>query len=137
MIDIFVDASALVPMVDARDQWRPAVNRVLQRLTAGGRYRLRTTNWTLYEAMALAKRRSHALADGLYGWMEESDAIVTVSPIVELEALRRFRRWEDKSASVVDHANALVALQLHCAAIISFDEDFRPLVAGTGIRLLR
>lgn len=137
MIDIFTDASALVPMVDPRDQWRPAIDRVLQGLAASGKYRLRTNNWTLYEAMALAKRRSHILAERLYELMSESGSIVAVNPIVELEAVRRFRLWTDKSASVVDHANALVALQLHCAAIISFDDDFRPLVAGSGIRLLR
>ena len=124
-------------MVDVRDQWRPAFDRVLRGLTAGGQYRLRTSNWTLYEAMALAKRRSHLLAGRLYDLMNESGAIVAVNPIVELEAVRRFRLWIDKSASIVDHANALVALQIHCAAIISFDDDFRPIVAGTGVRLLR
>jgi predicted nucleic acid-binding protein len=137
MIDVLADASALVPMVDERDQWWLALQRVLRALSAGGQYRLRTTNWTLYEAMALAKRRSQPVANRLYDLMNDSGSIVAVNPIVELEAVRRFRLWADKSASIVDHANALVALQLHCAAIISFDDDFRPLVAGSGIRLLR
>jgi predicted nucleic acid-binding protein len=54
----------------------------------------------------------------------------------EREALRRFLAWEDKLASVVDHANLLVALHLGCEAILSFDEDFLPIARGTGVRVL-
>lgn len=137
MIEVFVDASALVPMVDVRDQWRPAINRVLEGLTAGGEYRLRTSSWTLYEALALVQRRSHALALHLHRFMVETEAIVTVSLMTEGEAVQRFLAWSDKTASVVDHANALVAAHLGCEAIISFDDDFRPLALASGIRLLR
>jgi len=63
--------------------------------------------------------------------------VVPVEPSIEAEALRRFLEWQDKGASVVDHANLLVALQEQCDAVISFGSDFGPLTAATSMRLLR
>ena len=62
---------------------------------------------------------------------------VPVSEQVEREALRRFLEWSDKTASVVDHANLLVAVDQQCDAILSFDDDFAPLVRQAGIQLIR
>lgn len=136
MVAIFLDASALVPMVVTRDQWRPSIQRVMEGLRRAGRPTFVTSNWTLYEALALARRSSHDLARSLH---QASGGMMRVAPVsgrTEAEALDRFLRWSDQTASVVDHANLLVALELHCQAIISFDADFKPIVRSAGIRLL-
>ncbi|GAB4337412.1 MAG: hypothetical protein Kow0010_25580 [Dehalococcoidia bacterium] len=133
---ILVDASALVPLADERDQWRPMLLATLEGLRRAGRPAFVTTNWTLYEALALCRRRSRALAASLYHHVRDEMSIVAVSSPVEAEAVQRFLHWDDKQVSVVDHANLLVAESYRCEAVLTFDGDFAPLVAGTGMRLL-
>jgi predicted nucleic acid-binding protein len=96
-----------------------------------------TTNWTLYEALALARHRQPPTAGRLFQIATNIASVVPVDQAVEREALRRFLTWTDKGASVVDHANVLVALQRRCDAILSFDDDFAELVPNTGLQLLR
>lgn len=133
---IFLDASALVPLVLVRDQWHPAVSRIMEGLQRAGRPSFVTSNWTLYEALSITARPGHALAVALHRLVGTHYSAVPVAPWVEDAALGRFLSWSDKGASVVDHANLLVAQDLGCEAIVSFDSDFAPLVKGTGIRLL-
>lgn len=133
---IFLDASALVPMVVTRDQWRPSLLRVMEGLRRAGRPSFVTSNWTLYEALALCRRSSHEIAMSLLEHSELQIRVAAVSGRTEAEALHRFRRWSDQTASVVDHANLLVALESRCEAILSFDSDFKPIVRAAGIRLL-
>lgn len=95
-----------------------------------------TTNWTLYEALAVAQRYGHIRALALFQLVSQQVRIVPVDPDLEAEALRRFLSWNDKTASVVDHANLLVARDERCDAVLSFDADFVPLVASTGISVL-
>jgi predicted nucleic acid-binding protein len=134
---IFLDASGLVPMEVARDQWRPRLERVMAGLRRGGRVSFVTSTWTLYEALALVRRREERRVRHLYDRASETMSIVAVDPATEDEALRRFLTWTDKGASVVDHANLLVAVRTGCEAILSFDDDFSPLVHVAGLRLLR
>ena len=133
---IFLDASALVPMVVTRDQWRPALVRVMQGLRRAGQPSFVTTNWTLYEALALCRRTSHDVALSLYESVASQMQIAAVSGRTEAEALARFIRWRDQGASVVDHANLLVAVETRCEAILSFDSDFKPIARAAGLRLL-
>lgn len=130
---VFLDASAMVPMADRRDQWRLRVNHHLQTLNGVA---LTTSNWTLYEALALVQRRSKQLALELYGQISETAEVVPVGAEVEAEALRRFFTSRDKSASVVDHANGLIAVEAGCDAILTFDDDFVAIGAGSGLRIL-
>lgn len=132
---ILVDASALVPLVVERDQWHRNVTRVLGTMRAKPPV-LITTNWTLYEALAIAQRYGHLRAIALFQLVSSQVRIVPVDPELEAEALRRFLSWHDKTASVVDHANLLVARDERCDAVLSFDADFVPLVASTGISVL-
>lgn len=134
---IFMDASGWVPSVVTTDQWRVAFQRIMRELRQLPRIEIVTTNWTLYEAMALARRQSHELAARLYERAISGAETIEVGADVEREAVRRFLGWRDKSASVVDHANGLVAERLRCQAIISFDNDFVPIAAAAGMRLLR
>lgn len=136
MPSIFLDASALVPMVVMRDQWRPSLLRVMEGLRRAGRPSFVTSNWTLYEALALCRRSSHEIALSLLTNSETQMQVATVSGRTEAEALQRFRRWADQTASVVDHANLLVAMEARCEAILSFDSDFKPIVRAAGLRLL-
>ena len=131
-----MDASSWVPMAVPRDQ---AAGRLAEIFTLlrGETIEYVTTNWTLYEALALARRRGWETSTMLYSHVKQSTGIVSVDDMTESEALRRFLTWRDKSASVVDHANALVAAATRCDAIVSFDEDFIPLAAAAGLRLLR
>lgn len=133
---IFFDASALVPLIVLRDQWRAALEFLLAPHRASG-YELVTTNWTLFEALPIAARRGHPTAVTLFQHVSRAGAIVRIDDATETEALRRFLTWDDKSASVVDHANALVAMATRCDAIVSFDDDFVPLAAAAGLRILR
>lgn len=137
MSGVFLDASALVPIAVARDQWHQRVSTIIRGLRRGGTLTLRTSNWTLYEALAIANRRNAGSASRLFGFVGREVRIDRVEADIELEALTRFLGWTNKSASVVDHANMLLAVETGCEAVISFDLDFIPLVAGTGIRLFR
>jgi len=69
--------------------------------------------------------------------MESGGDIIVVDEAIEQEALRRLLGWPDKTASVVDHANLLVAANAACDAILSFDDDFAPLMRQAGLQLLR
>jgi predicted nucleic acid-binding protein len=133
---LFFDATALVPLIVLRDHWRARFEEVMdERLRRG--HDLVTTNWTLFEAMSIARRSGHGLAVNLFNHVSTVGEIVRVDEATEAEALRRFLEWRDKSASVVDHANALIAEAARCDAILSFDDDFVPLAAATGLRILR
>ncbi|MBE0611134.1 MAG: type II toxin-antitoxin system VapC family toxin [Dehalococcoidia bacterium] len=133
---VFFDASALVPLVYTRDQWHFTVRRHLALLDQGRHFTMVTSNWTLYEALTIVKRAGHHRVVELHRYAAKTMDIVTVDPVVESEALRRFVGWSDKTASVVDHANLLAALASGCDAILTFDADFLPIAQGTGIRVL-
>lgn len=136
MTGILVDASALVPFVVREDQWHPALRRTLIVLRSAGAPAFLTTNWTLYEALAVSRRRGAATSARLHDLVRGTMNVVAVPAGVEAEALDRFLSWRDKLASVVDHANLLVAQRFGCEAILSFDVDFVPLVRSAGIRLI-
>ena len=133
---VFFDASALVPLVYTRDQWHFSVRRHLALLGQSRQFSMVTTNWTLYEALAIVKRAGHHRVVELHGYAAKTIEVLAVEPGVEAEALRRFVTWSDKTASVVDHANLLTALASGCDAILTFDADFGPIAQGTGIRVL-
>lgn len=133
---VFMDASAWVARAVTTDQWAPELQRVMNSLR-GRRLQLFTTTWTLYEALAVTRRRLPRAVEPLFRDAVNSATVLAVDPDIERLALRRFLQWDDKPASVVDHANALVAEKHRCEALLSFDADFLPLIAGTGIRLLR
>ena len=134
---VFLDASALVPLVIPRDQWRLRLLGHLNSLQAAGSVQLATSNWTFCEAVAIAKRAGHQAPLRLRQWLSEQASLVAVTEPTEAEAVRRFFAWADKTASVVDHANLLTAIDLGCEAVLSFDDDFVQIAAGTGVRVLR
>lgn len=136
MTRILLDASAMAPLELPRDQWRPRLDQLLAGLRRAGTFSFVTTNWTLYEALALTRRRSAEASRSLYCQVWTTMTVVPVSLEVEGEALERFLAWGDKQASVVDHANLLVALGWSCEAVLSFDLDFAPLARAAGLRLL-
>lgn len=135
---IFLDASAMVPMELPQDQHRPRLDAAMLRLrmSHGNNIEFVTTNWTLYEALAQARRRGWQTSFQLFQRIEELAEIVPVEELLETAALRRFLAWRDKHASVVDHANALVAQARRCDGILSFDADFVPLTAAAGMALI-
>jgi predicted nucleic acid-binding protein len=133
---VFMDASAWVARAVSSDQWAPDLRRVMGDLR-GQRLQLFTTTWTLYEALAVTRRRLPRAVDLLFRDAVGGATVLAVDPDIEKLALRRFLDWDDKPASVVDHANALVAEKHRCDALLTFDADFIPLVARSGIRLLR
>jgi len=133
---VFMDASAWVARAVTTDQWASELRRVMAGLR-GQRLQLFTTTWTLYEALAITRRRLPRAGDPLFRDAVNGATVLAVDPDIEKIALRRFLDWDDKPASVVDHANALVAEKHRCQALLSFDADFVPLVAASGIRLLR
>lgn len=135
---ILVDASAWVPMEVASDQWRPHVLRVLEDLRARRvPLELHTTNWTLYEALSITRRRDPRLARLLHDRASKGARVVRIDAVMEKEAVANFLGWMDKKASVVDHANTVAAVRSGCDAILSFDRDFIPLAAAAGLRVLR
>jgi predicted nucleic acid-binding protein len=136
LTDIFLDASALVASFDERDQWRRDLLAARRALDGLPRLRLFTSNWTLYEALATVARRRHDRARQLHAYADGSVRVVRVSLETETEALRRFLAWDDSTASVVDHANLLIATSYRCDAILSFDADFAGLVGAAGMRLI-
>ncbi len=124
-------------MTVAHDPWRPRFQQAFGALHRSGPFTMVTTNWTLYEALAVSQRRGKQFAIGLFSMATNAVEIVSVSQAVEAEALRQFLAWGDKTASVVDHANTLVALDEECDTILSFDLDFVPLAAAAGIAMVR
>lgn len=135
---VLVDASAWVPMEVASDQWRPNVLRVLSELRERREpIELHTTNWTLYEALSIMRRRDPRLARLLHERASKGALVVRIDPAIEKEAVSNFLNWIDKKASVVDHANTVAAVRSGCDAILSFDRDFIPLAAAAGLRVLR
>ncbi|MEO8539365.1 MAG: PIN domain-containing protein [bacterium] len=134
---VFVDASALVPFALERDQWALPLRRALRALRELGQPELITANWTYYEALALCRRSGMHTVSKLRRMVDSEVAIVPVAGEDEAKALRRILSRDDKTASVIDHANLLVALRQGCAAILSFDDDFLPIAQGTGVRVLR
>lgn len=138
MTAIFMDASALVPLAVDDDPWRPRALQLMNGLREHGRGRVRfvTSNWTFYEALAISHRRSSRLSRLLHAIVRGQMTVYPVRSANEDEALRRFLAWSDQGASVVDHANLLVAQERGCSAIFSFDSDFSPLVGGAGLRLI-
>jgi predicted nucleic acid-binding protein len=133
---IFLDASAWVARAVSSDQWSPEFRRVMAGLR-GQPVELVTTTWTLYEALAVTRRRKAPATQVLFRDAVTNSRVVAVDPEVEQEALQRFLSWDDKGASVVDHANVLVAARYRCRGLVSFDADFVPLASAEGIRLLR
>ncbi len=131
-----MDASALVPLVHRRDQWHAAVVRQMRALDAAGTVALTTTNWTFYEALTVLKRAGHHRCVELADLVEASIEVRPVEPHVEQLAFERFLQWQDKSASIVDHANLLTALESRCDAILTFDADFLAIAHGTPVRIL-
>ena len=134
---VFVDASAWVPMEIVGDQWSGRLRELLRELRRGPRLELVTTNWTMYEALAIARRRAAFASQQLHETITRRAQVISVKVDDEREALRRFLSWRDQGASVVDHANAIVAVRQHCEAILSFDRDFIPLGAAAGFQVLR
>ena len=114
---LLIDASALVPLVVERDQWYANIQRILATVRPQ-RPVLCTTNWTLYDALVISQRFGHARAEALFRLVSTQFHLVPVSPDIEIEALRRFLRYGDKTASVVDHANVLTAVGERCAAVV-------------------
>ncbi len=135
-MNVFFDASALVPLVSARDQWHFTVRRHLTLLSQASRFTMVTSSWTLYEALTILKRAGHHRVVELHRFALRTIEVVPVDGVVEAEAVRRFVGWADKTASVVDHANLLTALGAGCEAILTFDSDFLAIARGTGIRVL-
>lgn len=133
---VFLDASALVPLVLERDQWVLPLRRHLRLLHAENAG-LITSTWTFYEALAILRRVGFPLADQLRRMVADEVGLLPVSPAVESNAVGRFFSWADKTASVVDHANLLIAIEQRADAILTFDSDFLPIAQGTGIRILR
>lgn len=133
---IFVDASAWVAKAVAGDQWAPEFRRVMGELR-GQRLELLTSTWTLYEALAVTRRRKPAATLVLFRDAVNNARVAAVDPDMEREAVERFLAWDDHGASVVDHANALVAARYRCDGLLSFDADFAPLAAAAGMRLVR
>ena len=135
---VFLDASAMIPMEVLQDQHRARLELVMRRLRIDHPNGISfvTTNWTLYEALAQARRRGWQAAIQLFQRIDELADVVPVDERIEEEALRRFLRWRDKSASVVDHTNALAAEARQCDALLSFDADFVALAAAVGLKLL-
>jgi predicted nucleic acid-binding protein len=132
---VFMDASAWVAGAVNSDSQAENLHRVMATLR-GQRIELFTTTWTLYEALAVVRRRKPEAVQLLFERAVNNGSVIAVDPDVEREALARFLKWRDKKASVVDHANTLVAGLHRCEAIISFDRDFVPLAAAGGMRLL-
>ncbi|MCC7366168.1 MAG: type II toxin-antitoxin system VapC family toxin [Dehalococcoidia bacterium] len=137
MTRILLDASAMVPLELPRDQWRARALQLIDGLRRAGPFSFVTTNWTLYEGLALTRRHSWEASASLFEHITGTARVVPVSAEVEAEAVRRFLGWRDKGASVVDHANLLVALEWKCEAVFSFDDDFAPLARMSGLRLVR
>ena len=133
---LFVDASFWIALHAYRDEHQARARTIFAGLR-GQNLEVATTNWTVYEALPQARRRSWEVAATMWRRISESARIVTVDEKVEREALRRFLEWKDKTASIVDHASALVAIEERCDAVASFDADFGPLVAATSMTLLR
>ena len=133
---IFVDASAWVARAISNDHWAPDLRRVMAELR-GKDVELITTTWTLYEALAITRRRKPEATQILFRDAVNNGRVVAVNPEIERRAVERFLDWDDQGASIVDHANALVAERRHCDAILSFDSDFIPLAATARMRILR
>src|SRR5215207_2629067 len=123
---VFVDASAWLARMNARDLYADAARRLIDGCFAND-ISLVTTNWTSYEALSMVKSRigSEAASD-LWALLTLSVSVefAEVTPPIERRALELFFGYEDKSWGVVDCASLVVMEELGCRQVIAFDRHF-------------
>ncbi len=108
MSAVFVDTSALLPLLDRGDRDHASVKGAVEALAAEGAP-LVTASYVLVEAGALAKRRLGAAAfRALGGVATRAMRIVWVDEALHLEAWRRAAREGRDGPSLVDWASFLI-----------------------------
>ncbi len=86
--------------------------------------------------MSLARRFGHTFALEIFERASRQMTLARVTSDEELEAVRRVLSWRDKEASVVDHANVIVARRERCGAVLTFDQDFLDIAPAEGLTIL-
>lgn len=125
MTTLYVDTSALLPLLDQSDSDHPSVVETLSDLVQVGA-RLLTTSYTLVEAGALVKRRLGAEAFRLLG-----EAIDRSMDVVWVDEELHQRAWQMAAdeprhgASLVDWTGFLVMRDLKISKALALDKHFR------------
>ncbi|MBI2909674.1 MAG: type II toxin-antitoxin system VapC family toxin [Chloroflexi bacterium] len=136
---VFVDASAWVATfspddanhVQATVLWGEVIER---------NWALLTTNWALYEALIVLKRRA-GIDAALKLWdLDESRGgmvrVVRVALGLEEAAVQTFFQHKDKTWSVVDCASFHTIRERKCRLAFAYDAHFRQASGEFGFELL-
>ena len=123
--EVFIDASYWIAVTYPRDRWHRNA-RDLWNIARENRWRLITTNWTLYEALTALSGGfgRHDLALALYEMTQDTAILVVDASDIEDLALRVFITHSDKSWSVVDCANFACIRDRQSRYAFAYDRDF-------------
>ena len=123
--EVFTDASYWIAITYPRDRWHENA-KSLWNMVRENRWRLVTTNWTLYEALTALNGSfgRHDLAVALYEMVQNTAILVVDASDVEDMALQVFTTHNDKSWSVVDCANFVCIGERRSMYALAYDEDF-------------
>ena len=123
---VFVDTGPWIALVDPRDQWHGAAERVLRQLQAS-RQPLVTSNLVLMESYTgLVNRVEPRLIARFREAIHASRqiSIERVDALTEELAWRLFLRYDDKDVSMVDCASFAIMEQLGITEVFTFDRHF-------------
>ncbi|OGQ77812.1 MAG: hypothetical protein A3F90_19295 [Deltaproteobacteria bacterium RIFCSPLOWO2_12_FULL_60_19] len=123
---VFVDASAWVAIINAKDSNHTQAASVYRRLLQSS-VPLITSTWTAYEALTIVKTKlGYSQAERLWQRLQRLSVIdlVTVDERIEAEALELFWGYTDKDWGVVDCASLVVMDGTGCRQAFAFDRHF-------------
>ena len=124
MSAIFVDTSALLPLLDADDRDHEAVVAAMERIAAS-RDTLVTSSYTMVEAGALVRRRL-----GVKPFRKLGEVVERAMDVIWVDEDIHGRAWEAASSgrrkgpSLVDHVAFLIMHDLGLDTALAIDRHF-------------
>lgn len=134
MTSVYVDTSALLPLLDQDDQDHDLVVAEVQRLTES-RSALLTTSYTLVETGALVRSRLGMAAFAALGQtIDHALDVVWVDEDLHRQAWRKAAAEPRRGASLVDWVAFIVMRNLGLEEALALDNDFQR--QGFKVRLM-
>lgn len=125
MTTVYVDTSALLPLLDQDDEDHGTVVAEVRRLAEAGDS-LVTTSYTLVEAGALVRNRlGMAAFEALGQTVDRALDVVWVDEELHRQAWRHAAEEPRRGASLVDWVGFLVMRDLKIGEALALDQDFR------------
>ena len=125
MTPVYVDTSALLPLLDQSDEKHTAVVAEIGRLAESGAS-LVTTSYMLVEASVLVRSRLGMAAFRALGdTVERAIEVVWVDEDLHRRAWQQAAKEPRRGASLVDWSGFILMRNLGIRQALAFDQDFR------------